>query len=157
MLAKTHITVGLLFGLLFIQFIEINSLTKFFSYFALVLIGSILPDIDHPSSLINKKVKISKIFTFLFNHRGFTHSIFMPIILLGILWHFLELFYGISLFIGYIAHLFADAITLEGICFLHPLSNFKIKGILRTGSFIEKIVFWITIMLIFVRLYYLVK
>lgn len=157
MLAKTHIAVGLLFGLIFIQFVQVDSLLKFFLYFGLVIFGALLPDIDHPSSTINKKIKISKILTFILKHRGITHSIFMPLILLGLLWHFLGIFYGISLFIGYIAHLFADAVTLEGICFLHPLSNFKIRGILRTGRFIEKIVFWTTIVLILVRLYYFIS
>jgi len=57
-----------------------------------------------------------------------------------------NLFYiGLAIFIGYLTHLIADSITLEGINFLYPFSSFRIKGLIRTGSLIESLLFFILI------------
>ncbi|MDC9582517.1 metal-dependent hydrolase [Xenorhabdus sp. PR6a] len=93
-----------------------------------VLLASLLPDIDHPSSTLGRLFRFISIpIARLCGHRGFTHSL-------------LALLVGVTLFqteipsdwpiptdfvhamiIGYISHLIADMLTPAGIPLLWPL------------------------------------
>lgn len=154
MLAKTHLTIGILCGAILIKFVKINDIIEFFIYFGLIMLGSLLPDIDHKNSKINNKIKISKLLTFIIKHRGVTHSILALILLSVLLWRFAGELYAISLFIGYSSHLLIDAITKEGVCLFSPLSKFRIRGIIRTGKIIEKAIFWLALGVLLIVLYY---
>lgn len=49
------------------------------------IIGSLIPDIDEPNSIVGKKVKLlSKGFKFVFGHRGIIHTPFLLGVLIGI-------------------------------------------------------------------------
>ena len=96
---------------------------------------------DCPNSKFNQKVKITKIIGYLFKHRGIFHSIFLAILLPGIIWLVIGPLYGVALFIGYMSHLLIDGLTLAGVNFLHPLTTLRIHGFIKTGGFLEKAVF----------------
>ena len=77
MLGRTHLAFGVLAGLIFLPFYHHNLIL----YFVLVLVGALLPDIDHDGSKINKILPVTKYLGRLFKHRGFFHSVFPPLII----------------------------------------------------------------------------
>ena len=142
---RTHLAFSLLIALLIITFFNIQDKI----YFMIILVlASSFPDIDSDKSKIGRRFPIfSKLINLFFGHRGIFHSIFPPLILLFTFWYF-DLFYiGLAIFIGYLTHLIADSITLEGINFLYPFSSFRIKGLIRTGSLVESLLFLMLIII----------
>jgi len=144
MLAKTHIAFGILFGILALSFYSPNNI---WAYFVLVVLGVLLPDIDHPNSKINNTVKVTKVVPMLFRHRGFFHSIFPAFAILILFKLFSTMDYGVALFIGYFAHLFSDGMTLAGVNLLHPVAKLHLRGFIETGSKTETLVFFIVVVL----------
>lgn len=150
MLAKTHLAFGFLTALLAYPFL--NAGNKFI-FFALVLLGALLPDIDQPNSKISNKIPIiPNIINFFSKHRGIFHTIFMAILIPGLIWYFAGRSYGIALFAGYLSHLITDGFTKSGISFLHPLSNLRLSGFIKTGGFGEHIIFAIILVLIIFKI-----
>ena len=145
MLVFTHVMFGILFGLLAKPYVAGDAII----YFTFVIIGSILPDIDHEGSLINKVLPITKWFSRLFRHRGFFHTIFPALILFFVVGYFSTTLVAISLVIGYLAHLVSDGLTLAhlvsdgltlaGVDLLHPISQFKLQGFIKTGGVWETV------------------
>jgi inner membrane protein len=136
---RTHIALGVLIALVsIILFPKFNPIITV----PLIIFFSILPDVDHSKSWISKEFSLftAPIHLF-FKHRGVFHSIFIPATASVILYyyHYPNLAFGI--FVGYLAHLIGDAVTVQGINFLHPISKFKIEGPIRTGSLAEFIIF----------------
>lgn len=138
MLAKTHLAFGFLAGLLALKYVVIPNQLLFV---VLVAIGVLLPDIDHSESRINRALKITRIIPFLFRHRGFFHSVFAAVLVFVVLNYWLGFVYGFGLFVGYASHLLSDALTVSGVNFLHPVSNFRISGPVKTGSLFETVLF----------------
>lgn len=136
MLFKTHIAFGFLVGLAALKiFNPLNTIL----FFSLILIGSVLPDIDHPKSKVGKKIKLVG---FLFEHRGFFHSfIFLALIHLASYAFFRGNPFVLPLIIGYTSHLFIDCFNHLGIMPLHPFSKFRIKGSIKTGTLLETVLF----------------
>lgn len=146
---KTHIAFGVLCALVVMPFV--NTANKFIFFF-LVLLGSLLPDVDHPHSKLGNKLGIlSKFFNALAGHRTIFHSIFFALLIPGLVWYFLSKPYGIALFVGYLSHLVMDGLTKSGINFLHPISTLRLKGFVETGSLTETLVFALIILLILVK------
>lgn len=138
MMGRTHLAIGLLIALLLLPLLNPSSL---WLYLGLVLLGALLPDVDHEGSMINHFLPITRWVPFFFKHRGFFHSLFPPIIMAGIaLWYGAPAI-GLYLCIGYLSHLLSDAMTRSGVRFLHPLSDIKLSGFVSTGGIIEWIVF----------------
>jgi membrane-bound metal-dependent hydrolase YbcI (DUF457 family) len=128
MLNSTHLLFSFLFGSLFLDYIHPSSLIAKIIFAALLLIGTSLPDLD---------LKIPSL-----KHRGILHTIW-PVILILILNVVLARFLPFSiaaLALGYGSHLFADAITKEGVTPLSPLSKQEIKGPIKVGSLAEFVV-----------------
>lgn len=145
MMFKTHLAFGFLIGLLSLKILNTNHPILFI---ILVVLFSSLPDIDHPKSKIGRKLFfISWPINLIFKHRGFFHSIFPPLISFFILSYFNFIFFAFAIATGYLSHIIIDAITKEGINFLHPISKFKIQGPIRTGFLLEKILFIFIIIL----------
>ena len=145
MMYYTHLAFGFLVSLISINFLNINNKILFI---LIVLLFSIFPDIDERRSKVGKKYKlISRIINFLFGHRGFFHSIYIPLILYAVFYN-INAEMGIAISVGYFSHLFMDAMTKHGIMPLYPIINKKINGFIRTNSFLEKIIFLIIILLI---------
>ncbi len=139
MIFRTHLALGFLIGIVSLKFLSISSAVLFL---VLVTIFSSLPDIDHPKSKIGRKLFfLSLPINMVFKHRGFFHSIFPPAVLFFVFFYFNLNLLAFSVFIGYTAHLIGDALTREGINFLHPIANFRIQGPLLTGGKLEAVIF----------------
>lgn len=97
-----------------------------------VVIGSLLPDIDHPGSKLGRRVPIISHIMYLFGHRAMTHSLLF-VIALALLGTFVSpIFYGLS--IGSLVHIAADMLTPSGVPLFWPLGRrYSILGF-RTGG-----------------------
>jgi len=135
MMFYTHLVFAFLLGLLSIQYLHPANQILFI---IIVLFGGILPDIDHPKSVLGSKVKI---IGWLFKHRGIFHSLLILPVIALLLSYFNYSFISVPLIIGYIAHLIGDIVTKEGLMLLYPLSNFRINGFIRVGGLLEKLIF----------------
>ncbi|MFP3019460.1 MAG: metal-dependent hydrolase [Arsenophonus sp.] len=100
---------------------------NFFHLLIGTLFGSILPDIDHPSSHLGRLFRFISIpICRLYGHRGFTHS-FLAWFLIMLLSTQLLNSYFVSdallqaFLLGYFSHLIGDMLTKKGIPFLWPL------------------------------------
>lgn len=121
---------------------------------SLVLLGALLPDIDHPeSSLANEEVigipvlkPLAWLIGRVFGHRGITHSLvaLVAVIALGqapmLPWAWANLGWLIGW--GYASHLVADALTKQGIPLFWPLPASvgfpPLRGLrFRTGTWRE--------------------
>lgn len=150
MLARTHLAFGFLAALAALPFA--NAGNKFI-FFGLVLLGALLPDIDQPNSRISSKIPvIPNIINFFSKHRGIFHTLFLAVLIPGIIWYFAGRNYGIAIFAGYLSHLIIDGFTKSGINFLHPLSNLRLSGFIKTGGFGEHIILAIILVLIIFKI-----
>ena len=125
MMWHTHLAFGLFVALLF----PFSWLFVF-----LVLIGSLLPDLDSTKSKFGRKVKV---IGWLFGHRKFVHSIIFGVLLFVILYWFGFGYLGLGLLVGMFSHLVLDAFTKEGVRFFYPF-KFKLRGLIKTNGFLEK-------------------
>ena len=138
MMYYTHLAFGFLVSLIALNFINIENTILFI---LITIFFSIFPDIDETRSKIGRKYNLtSKIINFFFGHRGFIHTIYIPLILFFI-FSFINYDVSVAILIGYFSHLFLDAITKAGIRPLYPIYNKKINGPFKTNSFTEKIIF----------------
>jgi|TARA_Y100000310_G_scaffold80298_1_gene76945 inner membrane protein len=138
----THLAFGLLVALLALDFFNIQNKLLFV---LIAVFFSIFPDIDDTKSKIGKKNRqISRIINFIFGHRGFFHSIYVPLILYYI-FYYVNKEIGAAVLVGYFSHLFMDALTRKGIKPFYPLINKRINGFFKTNSLLEKIFFLIVI------------
>ncbi len=139
MLLKTHIALSVFFIL-----ILWGSVTGKIAFTLIILLATLIPDIDSASSLINRKIRpFDIIFNFLFKHRGALHSMTLCIIFTIILSLFSQKL-ALPFFLGYSIHLLADSFTVTGIRAFWP-SKKEIKWIIRTGGLTERIVFYLTV------------
>ncbi len=148
MLFKTHLLVGLFFALLFLP------TEDKFIFLTIVLISSIIPDIDSRFSKIGKK-KTFRILQFFVKHRGIVHS-FTFLLIVSLVFWFTYPNFILPFFLGYGSHLLIDGLTRQGIRPFYPF-KFKIKGIIRTGRRFETLVFVIflivDLILVFERIF----
>lgn len=153
MLAKSHISLGLLGGIVAYPLAQKFGVAKEFYLtllLPLVLLGSLLPDIDEPRSFIGRKFPaISRIFSISFSHRGFTHFLIFPFIFVAfgaIFAHDIITPCLFALAYGIFLHQVGDMLTISGIPhYFFPL--FRKKAVLlpqalrfRTGSIAEKLI-----------------
>jgi inner membrane protein len=132
MLLKTHLLAGLFCALIFLP-VE-NQLI----FLGVVLIASIIPDIDSRFSTVGKR-KILRIFQFFVKHRGFIHSLTFLIIMGGVLWYFIPIVL-LPFLIGYGSHLLMDCFTKQGIRLFYPI-NIRVRGFVKTGRRFETLIF----------------
>ena len=138
MLKRTHSAIGLAVGLYFLPFV-----TYKFSFIPLILLASLLPDIDSMSSSIGQRRIFRPVQVFI-KHRGALHS-FTICALVSIIFAFFYPIIALPFFLGYGFHLFADSFTIEGIRPFWPLKSSS-SGKIRTGGMIEKAVLGIFIL-----------
>jgi len=102
------------------------------------ILGSLLPDIDHPNSRIGRKLPVvSRVVNKVFGHRGFTHTLLAQLLLVlslfmlsgvvprGITGYYLPFAFG--LIVGYASHLLLDMLTVSGIPLLYPFITRPIR------------------------------
>lgn len=110
------------------------------------MVGALLPDIDHPQSAMGQQLPIvSDGVSLLMGHRRGVHSLFAAAVVglaarLGL--HFvcpaLSPLLAASLVLGYLSHLFLDALNPEGVPFLWPFVERKFGiPLAHTGSLME--------------------
>ena len=132
MLAFTHIAAGCASSLL-----VSGALNAQPSQAILVLgggiLGSMMPDIDHPQSAFGKRVlPLSIPIATLFGHRGITHSLLAVAGMSWLIWwslHHLQWHQGYAVPVvagvatGYLSHLAGDWLTNSGVPLLWPSSR----------------------------------
>jgi inner membrane protein len=90
---------------------------------AAAMLGSLLPDIDHPKSLVGRRLWfISVPLASIFGHRGMTHSLlaiglWVWVMLRGLAW---DQEMAASAAVGYLSHLAGDWATVGGLPLLWP-------------------------------------
>ena len=137
MLFATHILMGIV-AFLALKFV-FNS-EQIIVTFLLVILGSVLPDIDEPHSKISKASgPLGTVLAFFFKHRGILHSIFVYCLLWGVVWYFWSFAYGLALFVGYCSHILMDSLTKGGIRPFLPFSGVVVRGPIRVGTLGERV------------------
>jgi inner membrane protein len=104
--------------------------------------GSLLPDLDHPSSWLGRRLwPVSKPLALLLGHRGLTHSLLAVVggLMLiramepgTILSRLVE-----PLAVGYLSHLAADALTPAGVPLLWPWRQRFALPVCSSGGLME--------------------
>jgi len=150
MLFHTHILIGIV---LYLTIGEAFGGGNKILFFFLVLLGSILPDIDSANSKINRWSGIIGILVSIFaKHRGLFHSLAFHGVLFLIISSMWHNYYAWGLFLGYTAHVIGDGITLGGLKVFYPFSKFSLRGPIRVGGFTEGIIFLVLVMVIVVKI-----
>jgi inner membrane protein len=108
----------------------------------LTTFGSLLPDIDHPSSWVGRRLPvISRPLAAMIGHRGVTHSALAVLACLIFLrWQGFSRAVIDPLVIGYLSHLGADLLTSSGLRLAWPSRKRQAIPLCRTGSFAESII-----------------
>jgi inner membrane protein len=109
---------------------------------ALAVGGALLPDIDHPQSLVGRRVGIvSRPLAALVGHRGVTHSLLaIAAGILALRWHGVSQAIVLPLAVGYLSHLAADLLTPAGLRLAWPLPHRTAIPLCRTGSLMEPLI-----------------
>lgn len=131
---KTHVVTSLALGLPLI--VSSNELTAI--NVGALIVGSLLPDIDQPTSFLGKRNKfVSGVTHKALGHRGGTHSI-IGLVITFVLLAFIQGQYMSQnaqympfwLVLGYLLHLIEDSFSKDGVRWFWPLGK---RG-LRTGG-----------------------
>ena len=139
MLIRTHLTITLMAILFLIDKVEAQ-----YTFVAVALIATFLPDIDTAYSKLGKE-KIFRPLQVFVKHRGFIHSfsfLFLIVLAFVLFWPVGAL----GFFIGYSLHLFLDAFTVDGIKPFYPWGKTS-SGKIRTGGKIEIVLFLIFVLI----------
>ena len=148
LMGLTHVLFGLFlfllswrFGLISFDMIVLGAL----------VIGSVLPDLDHPRGLIYSlfgvPIWLRRGVSRMVGQRGVLHSLLVAVVVLvlGYLIFGAILGFGfvvsLGLFVGYLGHLFLDSLTVRGVAWLLPFSRKRVSFVIGTGSMIERIFF----------------
>ena len=128
MLGRTHIIGGLTVAAATISYTNMD-LVSGVAFAGLCTVGSLLPDIDHPNSIIGKSVPfISKPLSKIFGHRKAFHAPATYALIA-----YAMLYYGVSplitwgLMFGVASHLLLDMLTKGGVPLLWPILPSKTK------------------------------
>lgn len=128
---------------LFLTQLTATNNVSFFIGLIACLFGTLLPDIDHPSSTFGKRVKfISYPLSFIFGHRGITHSLLalfsIGYYLLGVIDLNTQVsiyqWIIISIMIGYLSHIIIDYGSPQGVQLFYPLRKNYRFVIYKTSS-----------------------
>jgi len=148
MMKRTHLIIALAFALLFLPHVNYKLI-----FFPVVLICSLLPDIDSSHSQYGNQWFLRPL-QFVSKHRGILHSLSFCI-LFSLALAFIFPILALPFFIGYSSHLASDSFTQEGITPFWP-SKKTSSGFIRTGGKTEKgvfLVFFILNVILFLRLF----
>lgn len=133
MIKRTHLAIAAFLALFFLT--RVNNK---FIFVPVVLIASLLPDIDSGFSTVGR-YKAFRVLQMFSDHRGAFHS-FTLCILITLIFAFYYPIVALPFFLGYSSHLFADSLTIEGIKPFWP-AKIKSEGKIKTGGHIESSIF----------------
>ena len=139
MLLRTHLAFAVLMIIIFIQ-----QVSNKFVFAGLVLVATVLPDIDSGFSSWGRHL-IFRPLQFFTKHRGILHSFTFAVvvsIVLALIWPIASL----GFFIGYSVHLVCDSFTKDGI---QPFWPWRVRssGPIKSGGRIEDSLFIILILI----------
>lgn len=133
---KSHIITGIIIGAGAYSFYP-SLISQY--YWPGVIIGSILPDIDHPKATLSQMFFPLKIFGLIFKHRGFTHSFLAMSLLIFFGHNNLHLSATIGLGVGFFSHLIGDMLTPAGVPLFYPIKRrFRMPITFRTSARTKK-------------------
>ena len=139
MLAKTHLAIGAFAVVFFLPYV-----THKIVFVPVVLIASLLPDIDNGFSTLGRK-GIFRPLQLFSKHRGIFHSFTFCIAVSFVLAWYLPVF-AFPFFLGYALHIVSDSWTIEGVKPFWPLRH-ATKGQITTGGAVEETVFLVFVIL----------
>ncbi len=128
MTAPNHIIGGFTFTGIFASIAGINILQDY-RLLPIILIGSLLPDIDHTKSIIGKAFyPIAKAINRKYGHRTITHSLFVWIVLTALISAFQSAYFptikAAQVFgLAYGSHLIFDMMTIQGVPLFYPFKK----------------------------------
>lgn len=108
-------------------------------------IGGLLPDLDHPKSVLGRKLWfISHPLSAIVGHRGITHSLLATVFMLISL-TLITAFPQYSAYrwivaplcVGYLSHIAGDALTPSGVPLFYPKKKTYSLNVFRTGDWKE--------------------
>tara|TARA_Y100000310_G_scaffold26539_1_gene25336 strand:- start:178 stop:627 length:450 start_codon:yes stop_codon:yes gene_type:complete len=130
MLIRTHVAIGVLAIILFLPVVESPIV-----FAVMVLVASVLPDIDTPFSGVGK-FKITKLLQIFTRHRGMIHSLTFCLVVSLLLAMFIPIL-AFGFFLGFGLHLISDSFTKMGIQPFWPYPK-KAHGVLVSGGMVER-------------------
>lgn len=127
----THIAGGIVVGGIAYAILPTGGPLTFMAGAAL---GSLIPDLDHPGTILNKRARSTSVLAG-FGHRTLTHSLLFTFIVLGVcllmgMWQGLCM----GLFWGCISHLILDSLNPSGVPWLWPYGRKFSLAKIRTGG-----------------------
>ena len=139
MLGKTHLAIAIFAIIIFLPHVSHKWI-----FIPVVLISTMLPDIDSGFSTVGKK-PLFRPLQMLTKHRGLFHSFTFTILVTIVLSLYLPVL-ALPFFLGYGLHLLADSWTKEGIKPFWPLRSVS-RGSIKVGGPIEGAIFLVFVLL----------
>lgn len=140
MMAGSHVALGVAAWLVAAPHLGLPAATP--ACLSLAILGSLLPDIDHPKSWLGQRLRpFSSGVASALGHRGVTHS---ALALAACTWGLLRggapRWIVDPLAVGYLSHLVADLLTPGGLRLAWPLRRTWALPLCKTGSPFEPLV-----------------
>ncbi len=136
---RTHLAFSLFIGLILIKILDIENQILFLIF---LLFFGVFPDIDERKSKVSRKFGFFSLpINYIFRHRGFFHTIYLPLILFLLFFMVDEVILGIGVLAGYLSHLILDSLTRSGVKIFKPLLHFRFYGFFRSGRLFDRILF----------------
>ncbi|MBL7054760.1 metal-dependent hydrolase [Candidatus Woesearchaeota archaeon] len=152
MMFKTHLVFSLFIGLVLIKILNIENQILFL---ILLLFFSIFPDIDEKKSKISRKIRfLSFPINLIFRHRGFFHTIYIPLTLFLLLYIISEKILGIAVLTGYVSHLFLDSLTKSGVRIFKPFFKLRFYGFFKVGKFFD---YFLSLLFLVIDIYLIIN
>lgn len=127
----THITGGIVVGGIAYAVVPVGGPL---SFMAGAVLGSLMPDLDHPKAFLNKRARSTSILAG-FGHRTFTHSLLFTFLVLGVcLLSGIYKSVSMGLFWGILSHLLLDTLNPSGVPWLWPYSKKFSMANIHTGG-----------------------
>lgn len=114
-----------------------------------LILGSLIPDLDHPKSIVGKYFFPINIFI---KHRsGFTHSLLGAFSLSLPMLYFGKEYYYLTV-LGCLFHLLGDTLTPLGVRWLFPIikKRYSLK-LIKSGGFMERILAALCLLFLFTK------
>ncbi len=139
-MARSHVVVGLATWIAAAPLLHLSVANPV--YLGLAVVGSLLPDVDHPKSWVGRRSRpVSTAIAATLGHRGVTHSAIAVVVLIVLL---SQAGYrrGLvsALALGYLSHLAADMMTPRGLRLAWPLRRTWGFPLCRAGSPAEPLI-----------------
>lgn len=118
MLGKTHIVNAIAIASVPLAFSSTKIDIEYSIFLLLIAIGSIIPDIDEPNSILGRKLKfLSYPINIFFGHRTITHNLILFSIfsIFSIFFYIQKYNYLFALSVGILIHILQDSMTYQGI------------------------------------------